>query len=1089
MKKFYLFFCLIVLAFATKTNGQTYYSLSSGDYTQDFNNWSGYATNWNGLPSEAIGSIPASTKRTVASNGTLAVVTTSPAIGYDVNPSTKLVFLSTGSSDNTSAVACDLNLDFSGRNAGTLSFDADKINNGTGGRSATLRVYYSTDGTTWTELTGTDLPFTVFNNVAKSAAISVSLPAALNNASTVKFRFYYHNGTGGATGSRPKITIDNLTVTSTPGGGGGPATQLIYQNAPTTGIPNISLASFNVKAVAIDGISVDNTYTTDITISKASGPGNLTGTLVKTPISGIATFNDLKFDAPGTYTLTASSGSLTQATTASIIVADASIITDHFRSNTSLGNWSSISSWESSHDSATWMVATLAPDNNAASIVVQGIHELNVDASVSVSKLRVDGIVNILASKTFTIVNDGDAGTKDFIITIGGTVLNQGTLTIGSGATWQVNDNASFIQNTTSGISSALNSATLEDGSYFTYRGSSTLGITPSISGKTYSNLSLISESGVWRPSASGSGTFTVKGHLFIGNDVRWNLNGFTGTLLFNGNNLQNFNIGDTAITLNNVTLNNTIGLVLQVAGGKLNITNTLDVQDGTLTTGGMVVLKSDATRTARIAPITTGIISGNITVERFIPAKATRKWSLLSSPVTQSLANSWQQQIHITGAGTGGAICPTPTAHSNGFDATETNTSSIYTYNAAGTPGSRWTAVASTYSDNLMSGKGFRVNVRGDRSLGCDLLNGVNMVPSAVTLKSTGAISNSDKNMGSFSITYPNVGINNYVLVGNPYPSALSFSGLQTANSSSINTNYAVYIPASAAGVYSYWDGVSFTGGSGYDDAKGNTIASGQAVFVQSLVAGDITLNYTESQKDTEGTAGYFKANTKDRVRISLNKDSQIDEVVIRYANDATISNTSIGKKDIPSMNYDTYITSLKGSTHTAVQTRSLSSLSNDEVWLNVGATQSGNYSLRFSQYEDFAGADIYLVDHLAKVTQDVKANPEYVFSVDVNNAATKGSERFSLVFSQRVQPLLTQSIKMYPNPASQQVSILLPQTADNKAYSISVTDMAGKVVMQYKANAGTSQMNIGRLTAGTYLVEVTDSKGNRSIEKLIKN
>jgi hypothetical protein len=560
-------------------------------------------------------------------------------------------------------------------------------------------------------------------------------------------------------------------------------------------------------------------------------------------------------------------------------------------------------------------------------------------------------------------------------------------------------------------------------------------------------------------------------------------------SITFNSGTNLSFMTG-TSLKVNNLTSN---GAVISGSGGKLNVSDVLNVNSGILSiVDNNVVLQSTATKTARIAPISSGSILGNVTVERYIPAKATRKWSLLSSPITQALDFSWQQQIHITGAGTGGTICPTLTAHSNGFDATLTNASNIYTYNAAGTPGSRWTAVASTNSDNLMAGKGFRVNVRGDRSLGCDLLNGVNMTPSAVTIKSTGSISNSDKNMGSFSITYPNAGINNYVLVGNPYPSALSFSALQGANGSSISTSYAVYIPASAPGVYSYWsdDDGFFTGGSGYDDAKGNTIASGQAVFVQSLVAGDITLNYTESQKDIEGTAGYFKANTKDRVRISLNKDEKIDEVVIRYANDATVSNTTIGKKDIPSMNYGTYITSLKGTTHTAVQTRSLSTLSTDEVWLNIGATQSGNYSLSFSQYEDFAGADIYLVDHLAKTTQNIKENATYVFSVDVNNAATKGSARFSLVFTKRsVEPTIVyNSIKMYPNPANTQVTLLLPQSADIR-YQIKVTDMTGKVVMQSKAAGGTTQMNINRLTKGAYLVEVTDSKGNRTTEKLIKN
>jgi hypothetical protein len=42
---------------------------------------------------------------------------------------------------------------------------------------------------------------------------SIALPASFSNSSTARLRFYYHNGTGGTTGSRPKISIDNLIVT------------------------------------------------------------------------------------------------------------------------------------------------------------------------------------------------------------------------------------------------------------------------------------------------------------------------------------------------------------------------------------------------------------------------------------------------------------------------------------------------------------------------------------------------------------------------------------------------------------------------------------------------------------------------------------------------------------------------------------------------------------------------------------------------------------------------------------------------------------------------------------------------------------
>ena len=584
----------------------------------------------------------------------------------------------------------------------------------------------------------------------------------------------------------------------------------------------------------------------------------------------------------------------------------------------------------------------------------------------------------------------------------------------------------------------------------------------------------------------------TINGTLQVNGNITNNatITG-SGALILDGLTAQTFNVGTTGATIASFSLNNTSGVTLS-GTGKLNITNVLTVQDGsTLTTGGVVVLKSDATNTARLAPVGTGIISGNVTVERYIPAKASRYWSLLSSPVTQGLQDSWQQQIHITGAGTGGTICPSLTAHTNGFDATLTNTPSAYTYKANEAPGSRWQAVSNTNATNVGPGKGFRVNVRGPRSLGCDLLNGVNMVPSAVTLSSKGTISNAHYNMGNFSITYPNTGTNNWVLVGNPYPSALSFSALQGNNSGSIGSSYAIYIPANNAGVYTYWNGFEFIGGGNYyDNNKGNIIASGQAVFFKSTGPGSVILDFKETHKVADGTAGYFRNNnTKDRVRISLNKDKKIDEVVVRYANDATVSNTAIGEMDIPSMNSGTYITSLKGNQPMVVQTRALNTLSTDEVWLNIGATQSGNYAFNFSDYENFAGTEIYLVDHLAKTTQNIKENATYVFSVDVNNAATKGSERFSLVFNRNVKPsVVYNTIKMYPNPANKQITFLLPQSADI-SYSIKVTDMAGKIVLQHKAAGGTEQMSIDKLTTGTYIVEIIDSKGNRTTEKLIKN
>ncbi|MDQ6609224.1 MAG: T9SS type A sorting domain-containing protein, partial [Bacteroidota bacterium] len=126
-----------------------------------------------------------------------------------------IVLLSTGSPDNTTSAAIDFYMDFTGVNAGTLSFDYQTLNNSTGDRNGSLRVYATTNGTSFTELTLANvLNFT--NNVPVSGSkTNIDLPPSFNNSPTARLRFYYHNGSGGTgSGSRPKISIDNLNVTA-----------------------------------------------------------------------------------------------------------------------------------------------------------------------------------------------------------------------------------------------------------------------------------------------------------------------------------------------------------------------------------------------------------------------------------------------------------------------------------------------------------------------------------------------------------------------------------------------------------------------------------------------------------------------------------------------------------------------------------------------------------------------------------------------------------------------------------------------------------------------------------------------------------
>lgn len=219
-------------------------NLSLLTYSEDFSTISSWGNGFTGsanashfaaVPVNSNGTIPDGVR--ITTNNVFASGTSGGVQRGNGN----IVLLSTGSSDNSSSAAFDLLLDFTGVNAGTLSFDWASINNSTGDRNGSLRIYASTDGNTFTELPGAAVPDFTNNTPTSGSVTEVALPASFHNQPNARLRFYYYNGTGGSSGSRPKISIDNLVVTAlsntpcaTPAA---PATQLVFGTATENSIP------------------------------------------------------------------------------------------------------------------------------------------------------------------------------------------------------------------------------------------------------------------------------------------------------------------------------------------------------------------------------------------------------------------------------------------------------------------------------------------------------------------------------------------------------------------------------------------------------------------------------------------------------------------------------------------------------------------------------------------------------------------------------------------------------------------------------------------------------------------------------------
>lgn len=229
------FYLAIALLISTLSHAQIPVNMAAQKnftYTENFSDIGNWIFNTNTIDGTFTYGIGADAWRGNAAGGTTTVPSATKIVGQTTSfqlpfgsgtaisstgihkSTSSMILLATGTTDNNNSVAMDLFLDFTGVTAGTLSFDWASLNNGTGNRTGSLRIYTSIDGTNFTELQAANVLNFVNGTPTSGTIASVALPSNFTNSATAQIRFYYHNGTGGSSGSRPRINIDNVSVTA-----------------------------------------------------------------------------------------------------------------------------------------------------------------------------------------------------------------------------------------------------------------------------------------------------------------------------------------------------------------------------------------------------------------------------------------------------------------------------------------------------------------------------------------------------------------------------------------------------------------------------------------------------------------------------------------------------------------------------------------------------------------------------------------------------------------------------------------------------------------------------------------------------------
>jgi len=540
---------------------------------------------------------------------------------------------------------------------------------------------------------------------------------------------------------------------------------------------------------------------------------------------------------------------------------------------------------------------TVYADPNYGNVVLSNSSGSGTAAKVSTGTFTVYGTLSVEDKTRFTpganitvegagAVNSGGTWACGTNVVSGNgsfTVNNGGTLTIGSaagitasGATGNIQTNGGRIFNT---------------GANYTYNGSTAQDAGSGLP-TTVNNLTISNAAGVTMYPASVN--YTVAGTLALTSGAL-RLNGDSLTInsltrssgTFTGSSTSSIGVTGTSIplfftsggrVLKNLFVNNNASADIQTA---LDITagsgaGSISVGSGaTLNTHGFLTLKSDANGTARVAPIPVdgsgnalGNITGNVTIERYIPAK--RSWRLVSAPVqssgSQTINQAWQEGsvnydlnnnlnpvpgfgVHISGS-----------SPSLGFDATPLNNPSLKVFTRSN---SSWTGIANTNATNVTDYEGYMLFVRGNRSTNLNMNTGAPL--SNTVIRETGGI-----RRGRQPISLPG-GSGSYSVVGNPYPSSIDLRTLSVTGAGSTK-NFVIWDPAltgtNGVGAYQYLtqsagdgsDYLIFPGGGSYGTAGSvyNSIESGQAFLVQN--AGAATLYFNESSKLSSSTSAVFR-------------------------------------------------------------------------------------------------------------------------------------------------------------------------------------------------------------------------------------
>ena len=523
---------------------------------------------------------------------------------------------------------------------------------------------------------------------------------------------------------------------------------------------------------------------------------------------------------------------------------------------------------------------------------------------------------------------------------------------------------------------------------------------------------------------------------------------------------------------------------------GRFSVTSTgLLTMGGTavLAAGGFLYLKSDATGTANVGPITGGAsITGNVNAETFFTGNGTasnRGTRMVASSVsTPSLYTQLKNAIFVTGPGgttngfdQGGAAQPTAVTLNKYVESRSTIPAT-----------SQFLAVSSINEPPPAAGQSVFLFFRGARDANgsaSTMLNTPYSAPQNAISTFVGPLNQGNVNV-NLSYTVHGDGYDGYNAVGNPYAAVIDWTLVTRIGA--IDNMVSVIKPGGGMTTYSAGVVTNAAPANGSAPTPNTGTASfyiqpSQGFYVKTRATGT-SLTFTEGSKSVANTplrlldlpadpkvlalnAVMNVPNTQSITAVNASDPMKVLRIALKDAEntDETALVFKQGYESTYSVDDASYFsgTTVSLSSLTAdnmpMAINFMPELNNDtRIKLVVNSTVTGNVSLNFTDISGISGKVMRLKDKYLNTTTSISATgTSYPFSIDRNVAASYGAERFELNFEDEKLPpaaLLSftaeksmSSVKLkWMAASSTQDTFIVERSSDGMAY-LALTTLNG--------------------------------------------